>query len=100
MCPMGQSRSLVFGISTMFAFMLLAPVAMSAQEEVAALAPVAAPAVVSAGGDDVRTARAIAAERALQSGDIGSLQEDRLLAIVAAASSRDETGGYPAYDEP
>jgi len=107
MSPMRQSRSLVFGIVTMFAFTLLAPVAVTAQEEVAvtapeegaALAPVAAPAVVSVTGEDVRATRAIAAERALQSGDIGSMQEDALAAIVAAAPSGDETSGYGACDE-
>ncbi|MCD6059411.1 MAG: hypothetical protein K0Q89_2941, partial [Thermomicrobiales bacterium] len=94
MSTIHQSRSRVFGIATVLALTLLTPVAVSAQEEVAVtaeevvvLAPVVAPAVVSTSGEDVRTTRALAAERALQSGDIGSLQEDRLLAIVAAAPS-------------
>jgi hypothetical protein len=89
-----RSRSLVFGIATVFAFTLLAPLAVTAQEGVVAVAPLAAPAVVSTSSDDVRAARALAAEQALQSGDIGSMQEDRLLAIIAAAptvaSSSDE----------
>jgi hypothetical protein len=94
MSTIHRSRSLVFGIATVFAFTLLAPVAVMAEEEVAALAPVAAPAVASTSSDDVRAARALAAQHALQSGDIGSLQEDRLLAIVAAAPGWDETSGY------
>jgi hypothetical protein len=103
MSPMHQSRSRVFGIATMFAFTLLAPVAVSAQEEVAdttqqevpVLASVAAPAVVSTSGED---GRAIAAERALLSGDFGSMQEEHLRAIVAAAPSWDETSGYGAVE--
>ena len=103
MSPMHQSRSRVFGIATMFAFTLLAPVAVSAQEEVAdttqqevpVLASVAAPAVGSTSGED---GRAIAAERALLSGDIGSMQEEHLRAIVAAAPSWDETSGYGAVE--
>ena len=93
-----RSRSLVIGIATVVALALLAPVAVTAEEEAVVLAPVAAPAVASTSGDDVRTARALAAERALQSGDIGSMQEDRLLAIVAAAPSWDETSGYGAVE--
>jgi hypothetical protein len=54
--------------------------------------------VVSTSGEDVRTTRALAAERALQSGDIGGLQEDRLLAIVAAAPSWDTTSGYGSVE--
>jgi hypothetical protein len=42
----------------------------------------------------VRSARAIAAERALQSGDIGNLQEEHLRAIMAAAPSRDATSNF------
>jgi hypothetical protein len=106
MSTIHRSRSRVFGLATMFACTLLAPGAVSAQEEVAdtaqqdvaVLAPVAAPALASTSADDVRAARALAAERALQSGDIGSMQEDRLLAIVAAAPSWDEISGYGAVE--
>jgi hypothetical protein len=100
---MHQSRSRVFGIATVFAFTLLAPVAVSAQEEVAdttqqavpVLAPVTAPAVVSTSGED---GRAIAAERALLTGDIGSMQEEHLYAVVAAAPSWDEASGYRSVE--
>ena len=99
MFPMHQFRSRVFALATMFAFTLLAPVAVSAQEEeVVVLAPVAAPAVGSTSGEDVRAIRSIAAERALQRGDIGSLQEEHLYAIVAAAPSWDATSGYGAVE--
>jgi hypothetical protein len=93
-----RSRSLVIGIATVVALALLAPVAVTAEEEPVALAPVAAPVVTSTSGDDVWGTRALAAQHALQSGDIGSMQEDRLLAIVAAAPSWDETSGYGAVE--
>jgi hypothetical protein len=89
-----RSRSLVFGFATVFAFTLLAPAAVTAQEEAAVLAPVAAPSVDETSGEDVRAIRAVAAERALLTGDIGSMQEEHLFAIVAAAPSWDETSGY------
>jgi hypothetical protein len=54
--------------------------------------------VASTNGDDARAARALAGERALQGGDIGGVQEDRLLAVVAAAPSWDETSGYGAVE--
>jgi hypothetical protein len=43
-------------------------------------------------------AAALAAQRALLSGDMGSMQEDRLLAIVAAAPSWDDTSGYASVE--
>jgi hypothetical protein len=105
MSLMQQSRSRVVALATLFACTLLAPVAVSAQEElvvttqedVAVLAPVTAPAVGSTSGDDGQTLYA-AAERALLSGDIGSMQEEHLRAIVAAAPSWDETSGYGAVE--
>jgi hypothetical protein len=93
-----RSRSLVFGIATVFALTLLAPVAVTA-EEVAALAPVAAPSADETSADEVRAIRAVAAERALLNGDIGSMQEEHLFAIVAAAPSWDETSGYGSVEE-
>jgi hypothetical protein len=99
MSTIHRSRSLVFGIATVFAFTLLAPVAITAQEEeVVVLAPVAAPAVDETSADAVRAVRAIAAERALQSGDIGSMQEEHLYAIVSAAPSWDENSGYGSVE--
>ena len=89
-----RSRRLVVGLATVFAVTLLAPLAVTAEEEVADLAPVAAPAAVGTSPDAVRATRALAAQQALQRGDIGSLQEDALYAIVAAAPSWDATSGY------
>src|SRR5215204_1962008 len=91
-------RSLVVGLATVFTVTLLAPLAVNAEEEVADLAPVAAPAAVGTSPDAVRATRALAAQHALQRGDIGSLQEDALYAIVAAAPSWDATSGYGAVE--
>jgi hypothetical protein len=91
---------LSLGSAVAFAFMLLAPVAVNAEEdEVLALAPVAAPSVGEPSVDAVQAAaRALAAQHALQTGDIGSMQEERLLAIVAAAPSWDTTSGYGSVE--
>jgi hypothetical protein len=93
-----RSRSLVFGIATAFALTILAPVAVNAEEETAALAPVAAPSVDETSDDEVRAISALAAERALLSGEIGSTQEEHLLAIVAAAPTWDDTSGYGSLE--
>jgi hypothetical protein len=91
---------LSLGSAVAFAFMLFAPVAVNAEEdEVLALAPVAAPAVAGTSADEVRATRALAAKRALLSGDIGSMQEERLYAIVAAAPSWDATSGYGSVED-
>src|SRR5215210_8324872 len=94
MSRMYRFRRLVVGLATVLAVTLLAPLAVTAEEEVADLAPVAAPAAVGTSAEAVRATRALAAQHALQRGDIGSLQEDALYAIVAAAPSWDATSGY------
>jgi len=86
-----QSRRRFFSIIAVLALTLLAPVAVNAQDEVADLAPVAAPAAVGTSVDEVRATRALAAQNALQSGDIGSMQEDALFAIVASSMTAEQT---------
>ena len=99
-----RSRSLFLGSAVVLAFTLLAPVTVTAEEEeVGALAPAAAPAVVGTSATSVRAvAQALAAQDALLSGEMGSLQEEHLRAIVAAAPvaapSWDETSGYGAVE--
>ena len=90
MSTIHQSRRLVFGFATVFALTLLAPVPVTAQDDVTALAPVAAAPVDDTNVEDVRATRALAAQRALLTGDIGSLQEEALFAIVAAAPSSEQ----------
>jgi hypothetical protein len=80
-----------FGIIVVLALSLLAPAAVHAEEEVADLAPVAAPAVVGTSADDVLVPRVLAAQRALLSGEVGSLQEDALFAVVAASTIAEPT---------
>ena len=91
MSTIHQSRRLFFGIVALFAFTLLTPLAVTAEEEVVDLAPVTAPAVVGISVEDVGVTRVLAAERALERGDIGSLQEDALFAIVTAGTTAEQT---------
>jgi hypothetical protein len=77
---------------------VIAPVAGPATDAAPVMAPVAAPSVDDTSTNAVMGSRAVAAEHALLSGDIGSLQEDRLLAIVAPAPSWDATSGYGAVE--
>ena len=94
MSTIHQSRRLFIGIIAVLALTLLAPVAVTVDDDVAALAPVTAPSVDDTRADAIRAAvRALAAQRALHSGDIGSMQEEHLFAIVAAAPSWDATSG-------
>jgi hypothetical protein len=95
---------LVFSVfAAVLTLALSAPLAVNADEvstgedEVLALAPVTAPVVAVTSVDAVQAA-ALAAQRALLSGDMGSMQEDRLLAIVAAAPSWDDTSGYASVE--
>jgi hypothetical protein len=46
----------------------------------------------------VEASRVLAARRALQAGDLGSEQEEVLLAVVAPGPSRAETGGSDAVE--
>jgi hypothetical protein len=91
MSAIHQSHRRSFGIITVLALTLLAPLAVTAEEEVAVLGPVAAPAVVGNGAENVRATRTLAAERALQGGDLGSMQEDALFAIVASSMTAEQT---------
>jgi hypothetical protein len=97
MSTIHQSRRLSFGIAALFAFTLLVPAAVTAEDEVAVMAPVAAPAVVGTSAEDVRAAtRALAAQHALLTGDLGSLQEDALFAIVTASTTAEQTRVHAA----
>jgi hypothetical protein len=99
MSPTHQFRRLVVGLVAVLALTLLAPVAVTAEEDDTALTSVAAPVA-----EEPRSAaewaanRVLAAQRALLTGEIGSMQEERLQAIVAAAPSWDETSGYGSVE--
>jgi hypothetical protein len=78
---------------------LIAPVAGPATDAVPVVAPVAAPSVDDTSADAVRAAAlTLAAQSALLTGDIGSMQEEHLLAIVAGAPSWDATSGYGSVE--
>ena len=85
------ARRRIFGIIAVLGLTLFAPVAVTAEDEVAVMAPVAAPAVVGPSTEEVRTTRALAAEQALLSGDIGSMQEEALFAIVGAGTTAEQS---------
>lgn len=86
-----RARSQVFGMATVFALTLLAPPAVTAEKEAAALAPVTAPTVDGTGAYAVRAARALAAERPLLTGDVSSMQEEACVIVVATSTASDET---------
>jgi hypothetical protein len=99
MSTMHQSRRRFFGTIAMLALTLLAPAAVSAQEEVAVLVPVAAPSVdetkVDAG---LAAAHVLTAQHALQSQDLGSMQEEALRIVVATGTAQEpvvERGDLP-----
>ena len=88
---MYRFRRLVVGLATVITVTLLAPLAVTAEEEVADLAPVAAPAAVGTSPEAVRATRVLAAQHALQRDDIGSMQEDALFTIVASSMTAEQT---------
>ena len=89
MSTMHQSRRRFFGTIAMLALTLLAPVAVSAQEEVAVLVPVAAPSVDETKVDaELAAAHVLAAQHALQSQDLGSMQEEALRIVVATGTAQ------------
>ena len=91
MSTMHQSRRRIFSIIAVLGLTLLAPVVVTAEEEVTDLAPVAAPAAVGTSAEDVRATRALAAQRALLTGDIGSMQEEALFALVGASTTAEQS---------
>jgi hypothetical protein len=100
-----RSRSPIFAIAALFALTLLAPLAVTVsaqEEEVAVLAPVAAPSVDETKVDArLVAAHVLAAQHALQSQDLGSMQEEALRIVVATGTAqgavveRDDLPGGP-----
>jgi hypothetical protein len=99
MSTIHRSRTIVSAVAAMFMVGLLAPSAVHAEDpllpvEEQALAPAAMPgASVS-----VADSRVSAAQQALLSPDLGSMQEEALRAVVATAMSWDQTSGYRAVE--
>jgi hypothetical protein len=111
MSTIQRFRNMVLGIVALLTLALVAPIAVHAEEQVLGDEQVLSvdeqvPALASAaaaswgetsGYNAVEAARALAAQHALQTGDIGSMQEEWLYAIVAAPSW-DETSGYGSLE--
>ena len=117
-----RSRTAISVFAALFTVALSTPLMVhaedqiiGAEDQVIALAPVAGPSWDETSGygaveasratighpaasTTLEQTRMAAAQRALLSGDIGSMQEESLLAIVAAAPSWDETSGYGAVE--
>jgi hypothetical protein len=117
MSPNHRSRSSSFGIVAVFAIALAAPIAVHAEDETLpaaelALAPVPgspsttqvpsdvrwAPADTIAPATSVAASRVRAAQQVLLSSDLGSLQEETLMGVVATAMTWDETSGYGSVE--
>ena len=79
-----QSGMSVLGITLVLSGLLATPMAVNAADQSHAMSPAPGPA-------EVEASRLIIAERALQSGDLGGVQEQVLADVVAAATVRDET---------
>jgi hypothetical protein len=115
MSTIHRSRTIVSAVAAMFMVGLLAPSAVHAEDpllpvEEQALAPAAmpgpsvttqvpgdvrwAPAASLAPTSSVDASRVSAAQQALLSPDLGSMQEEALRAVVATAMSWDQTSGY------
>jgi hypothetical protein len=88
----------------LFAIVAAAPVAAPSWDETSGYGAVEAsraanalPAAPAASTTAEET-RALTAQRALQTYDLGSLQEEALLAVVATGSSWDQTSGYGSVE--
>ena len=86
-----HSRMAFLGIAAVLVGTLVTPLAVGAEDQ--NYATISAP-----GPSEVEASRAIIAERALQSGDLGSMQEQALADVMAAAMAEDETTGSDAVE--
>jgi hypothetical protein len=91
MSTIHRFRSVFLGSAAFLALALFAPGVVNADDAIPLVAPVAAPST-----DAAPVMAPVAGP--FVAGDIGSLQEDRLLAIVAAAPGWDETSGYRSVE--
>ncbi len=94
MSTIHRSRTIVSTIAAVFMVALSAPIAVHAEDELLAEEQALAPASIPGPSVSVEDSRVSAAQHALLSPDLGSMQEEALFAIVAAAPSWDETSGY------
>jgi hypothetical protein len=86
-----HSRMSFLGIAAVLVGTLVTPLAVGAEDQ--NHATISAP-----GPSEVEASRAIIAERALLSGDLGSVQEQALADVMAAATAEDDTTGSDALE--
>ncbi|MDQ3226652.1 MAG: hypothetical protein M3Q50_08490 [Chloroflexota bacterium] len=107
-------RAAVFGLAALLSAAVLAPVTVQSQELNVAMAPAEsnwdetsgyaaletsrATFAISPAPSGAAESRATAAQLALDSGDLGSMQEQALAAVVAAGISWDAASGYGAVE--
>jgi hypothetical protein len=123
----GRFRAAIPAFVAVVAFALSTPFAVAADDQVPVLAPDTAPtwdetsgygaveasraetvayirstasttADAATGSSAVEVNRSLVAQHALQAGDLGSVQEEALRAVVASAMTWDETSGYGAVE--
>src|SRR5829696_428424 len=98
MSTIHRSRTIVSAFAATFMVALTAPITVHAQDQVLTEEQALAPASVPGPAVSVEDSRVSAAQHALLSPDLGSLQEEALMAVVAAAMSWDATSGYGAVE--
>ena len=99
MSTIHRSRTIISSFAAVFMLALSAPIAVHAEDPVVPVEEQAlAPASIPGPSVSVADSRVSAAQQALLSPDLGSMQEEALLAVVAASSSWDETSGYRAVE--
>ncbi len=98
MSTIHRSRTIVSAFAATFMVALSAPIAVHAQDQLLTEEQALAPASIPGPSVSVEDSRVSAAQHALLSPDLGSLQEEALMAVVAAAMSWDETSGYRSVE--
>ena len=95
MSTIHRSRTIISSFAAVFMVALSAPIAVHAEDPVVPVEEQAlAPASIPGPSVSVADSRVSAAQQALLSPDLGSMQEEALLAVVATAMSWDQTSGY------
>jgi hypothetical protein len=85
-----RSHTAVLAITTVLGLVLLAPLAVNAEEQTLAMAPASPSGEETSGYASVETSGVLAMQRALGAGDLGSGQEEALTAVVTASMAEDE----------
>src|SRR5215208_2205269 len=99
MSTIHRSRTIISSFAAVFMVALSAPIAVHAEDPVVPVEEQAlAPASIPGPTVSVADSRVSAAQQALLSPDLGSMQEEALRAVVATTLSWDQTSGYRAVE--